>query len=407
MGRSTPMKPYLWTTLRSRIYSSKRTILWIILAACMVRFPFLWLKSGDYLDYLHPWFEQIKQNGGVHSIGLPVGNYMVSYIYLLALLTYLPLSDLFSIKLVSITGDVVLAWFCMKLAGKVAPNAVQPEMTYGIILFLPTVVLNSSAWGQCDSLYTAALLAFLYFLSEEDSNRAVVSLSIAFCLKLQTVFLAPIVLIAVCQRIIRIRSLVFFPLIYGLTIFPAYCAGRPLMELITLYLHQAYTYSSLSMNAPNLYAWLPWQYENKLLEILGIFFAGVFTVGLAFLTVRYKINLAGINLLKLAFLSALIIPFLLPHMHERYFYLADILSLLLVLTKATKHRIVLWVPLCSLCLTARFLFGLSWISPAVLSIFMSAVCVGSFKSFYQQIQQTRASLISSSALKRGDFVEMR
>ena len=214
------MKPHLWTTLWSQVYSLKRPILWITLAACMVRVPFLWLKSGDYIDYLHPWFEQIKQNGGLNAIGMPVGNYMVSYIYLLALLTYLPLPDLFSIKLVSITGDVVLAWFCMKLAGKAAPGPGRTEQVYGMILFLPTVVLNSSAWGQCDSLYTAALLAFLYFLSENDSNRAAVSLSIAFCLKLQTVFLAPVVLIAVCQRMIRIRSLIFFPLIYGLTIFP-------------------------------------------------------------------------------------------------------------------------------------------------------------------------------------------
>lgn len=103
------MKPHLWTTLWSQAYSLKRPILWITLAACMVRVPFLWLKSGDYIDYLHPWFEQIKQNGGLNAIGMPVGNYMVSYIYLLALLTYLPLPDLFSIKLVSILGDVVLA----------------------------------------------------------------------------------------------------------------------------------------------------------------------------------------------------------------------------------------------------------------------------------------------------------
>ena len=401
------MKPHLWTTLWSQVYSLKRPMLWITLAACMARIPFLWLKSGDYIDYLHPWFEQIKQNGGLNAIGMPVGNYMVSYIYLLALLTYLPLPDLFSIKLVSILGDVVLAWFCMKLAGKAAPSPGRTEQVCGMILFLPTVVLNSSAWGQCDSLYTAALLAFLYFLSENDSNRAAVSLSIAFCLKLQTVFLAPVVLIAVCQRMIRIRSLIFFPLIYGLTIFPAYCAGRPLAELMTLYVHQAYTYSSLSMNAPNLYAWFPWQYENKVLEMLGICLAGIFTAGLAFLAIRYKIHLTGSNLLKLAFLSALVIPFLLPHMHERYFYLADILSLLLVLTKATKHRIILWVPFCSFCLTVRFLFGPAWISPAVLSIFMSAVCVVSFRSCYQQIQQAQANQSSRSVLKRGDFVEMR
>ena len=61
------MKPHLWTTLWSQVYSLKRPILWITLAACMVRVPFLWLKSGDSIDYLHPWFEQIKQNGGLEQ----------------------------------------------------------------------------------------------------------------------------------------------------------------------------------------------------------------------------------------------------------------------------------------------------------------------------------------------------
>src|SRR5699024_3599587 len=125
------------------------------------------------------------------------------------------------------------------------------------------------------------------------------------------------------------------------------------------------------------------------------------------LSLHDALPISGSSLLKLAFLSALVILFLLPHMHERYFYLADILSLLLVLTKTTKHRIILWVPFCSFCLTVRFLFGPAWISPAVLSIFMSAVCLISLQSFYQQIQQARTGQLSNSVLKRGDFVEMR
>ena len=225
------MQSHLWTDFRSWLCTTRHLTLWLTLGALLIRLPFLWIQSGDYIDYLHPWFEQIKQNGGLRAIGMPIGNYMVSYIYILAILTYLPLPDLISIKLISITGDIVLAWFCMKLAEEAAPHTVNHELIYGIVLFWPTVVLNSSAWGQCDSLYTASLLAFLYFLSKGKSDQSIISLSIAFCLKLQSVFLAPVVLIAICQRIIQIRSLFLFPLIYGLAILPAYCAGRPLAEL--------------------------------------------------------------------------------------------------------------------------------------------------------------------------------
>ena len=400
------MQSHLWTDFRSWLCTTRHLTLWLTFGALLIRLPFLWIQSGDYIDYLHPWFEQIKQNGGLRAIGMPIGNYMVSYSYILAILTYLPLPDLISIKLISITGDIVLAWFCMKLAEEAAPHTVNHELIYGIVLFWPTVVLNSSAWGQCDSLYTASLLAFLYFLSKGKSDQSIISLSIAFCLKLQSVFLAPVVLIAICQRIIQIRSLFLFPLIYGLAILPAYCAGRPLAELITLYFHQAFTYSALSMNAPNLYAWLPWQYKNKLLEMIGIGIAFIFVTGLTFLITHYKIKSTRNNLLKLAFLSSLVIPFLLPHMHERYFYLADILSILLVWTKATKNHVILLVPFCSLGLTVRFLFGLLWISPAVLSLLMIVVCWSSFKSLHAQIRQIQVEQTTCPDLKRGDPVEM-
>ena len=129
------MQSHLWTDFRSWLCTTRHLTLWLTLGALLIRLPFLWIQSGDYIDYLHPWFEQIKQNVGLRAIGMPIGNYMVSYIYILAILTYLPLPDLISIKLISITGDIVLAWFCMKLAEEEAPHTVNPELIYGIVLF--------------------------------------------------------------------------------------------------------------------------------------------------------------------------------------------------------------------------------------------------------------------------------
>ena len=77
------------------------SLLTITIAAIVLRALFIPVQSGDYVEYLHPWFLELQQNGGLSSIGRPVGNYMVSYIYILALLTHLPVPDLISIKAVS------------------------------------------------------------------------------------------------------------------------------------------------------------------------------------------------------------------------------------------------------------------------------------------------------------------
>ena len=46
----------------------------------------------DYQDFLSKWVEHFRQNGGILALKDPVGNYNVPYLYLLALLSYLPSS---------------------------------------------------------------------------------------------------------------------------------------------------------------------------------------------------------------------------------------------------------------------------------------------------------------------------
>ena len=43
---------------------------------------------------------------------------------------------------------------------------------YGIVLMLPTVILNSSCWGQSDAIYAAFILFSIAFLLEEKYVKA-------------------------------------------------------------------------------------------------------------------------------------------------------------------------------------------------------------------------------------------
>ena len=61
-------------------------------------------------------------------------------------------------------GDVLLALVCRRFARSVTGSKQTADTAYAAALFLPSVVLNSAAWAQCDSLYTTALIACLLHL---------------------------------------------------------------------------------------------------------------------------------------------------------------------------------------------------------------------------------------------------
>lgn len=72
----------------------------------------------------------------------------------------------------------------------------------------------------------------------------------------------------------------------------------------------------------------------------------VVLVGL--LIVKSKKQLTSAMLLKVTLVFALAIPFLLPEMHERYFYLADVVSIIYAFYFPRYFYIAVIIQLCSL-----------------------------------------------------------
>lgn len=66
--------------------------------------------TPDYETFLSQWAQAFRENGGFAAVRLPIGNYNAPYLYFLAAISYLPVPDLYLIKLFSILFDVVLAW---------------------------------------------------------------------------------------------------------------------------------------------------------------------------------------------------------------------------------------------------------------------------------------------------------
>ena len=360
-----------FTSLKKRITAKKLILFCLTIAAIGARCLFFPKQSGDYRDFLKPWYDQIQALGGFSAIGVPIGNYLVSYIYIIAALTYLPINSLYAIKAVSVLGDILLAAFGGKIVKKVTGSETKGLAAYGAVLFLPTVVLNSAAWAQCDSLYTAFLLGCVYYLLCQKPSQAMICFAIAFVFKLQAVFLAPFLLLMWGKGNLRFRHFFWVPGIYLLTILPAMLMGRPFSDLILVYFKQAGTYHSLSLLAPNLYAFLS-NDNSGLYSLLGILFFAFFTCTVVFLLCRKGFSPNKEYILLFALFSVLMTPFLLPHMHERYFYPADVFSVLYAFCLPRRlYYPVLIVP-CSFLVVCRYLYSWKWINPALLSLFLLA-----------------------------------
>ena len=98
----------LWSFINKHIYFIiffTMTILSLIIRLSLIEYT-----SGDYTNFLKPWFDNLVENGGIYGIANDISNYNAPYITIMALLTYIPISSLSSIKLVSIVFDYICAY---------------------------------------------------------------------------------------------------------------------------------------------------------------------------------------------------------------------------------------------------------------------------------------------------------
>jgi Gpi18-like mannosyltransferase len=116
------------------------------------------------------------------------------------------------------------------------------------------------------------------------------------------------------------------PAVYFLSIVPAWLTGRRLSDLLLIYLNQATKYDALTMSAPTMYAWFNSNAPDQYF-IPGLVFAASIVFLYIVLGYKSRIKLAAPTIVQLALISALIVPFFLPRMHDRYFYPADVLSI--------------------------------------------------------------------------------
>ncbi len=285
-----------------------------------------------YLDYtgcLHPWYDYIKGHGGFAAFKDNFADYNVSYLYLLAFATYIPVDPLVSIKSISVFFDLVLALFTYLILRLKYQRSCVPILGAIVILFTPTIFINSAAWGQCDAIYTAWCLASLYCLLSKRPAWACVFFGLAISFKLQAIFFLPVLLVLFLTKKLPFRYLILIPVVLLALLLPARLEGRDIWSLLNIYVEQTKEFAGwpLAITVPTFYQWIPAQKPEDWIP-MGEILATAMVALISFMTVRSRRPITPEVILKLALTFAVAIPFFLPKMHERYFYLTDVISII-------------------------------------------------------------------------------
>lgn len=330
----------------------------VTVVAAVTRALLFEIESLDYLDFLSEWYTAIDAAPGFSALGVAVGNYNPPYMYLMKLMTLLPMRGLFAIKLFSCVFELAAAILVMVMVYRFYNNTGYALGAYGVFLFAPTVLLNGSAWAQCDIIYSFFLLGCVYAFIKNRPMLASVLFGIAFAFKLQAVFLAPLLVWMWLSGRVKFRQLLMIPAIFLASLVPAWLAGRPLTELLTIYIDQTDTYNaSLTLNYPNIYTFIGDAYVQPM-SVAGILITAA-AIGLLLYFVLYTKALPDTDLiLTFCFFSAMLIPFFLPHMHDRYGFPADVLAVLYAFKRPKKLAASVVFTLVSLVAYGPYLLGI-------------------------------------------------
>lgn len=251
------------------------------------------------------------------------------------------------LKLPAILADILTSWIVFRLARRRfgEPASLALSLAYA---FNPAILINSTAWGQVDSILALFLALTLHLFTEKKFVPATVVFTVAALFKPQALFLAPLVLlllfctsnwktIALCL----LSSLATFALIVT-----PFSLSQGLYWLVVLYQKSTTTYPYATLNAFNLYSlvggnWAP--------IASGLFFLtfglwSLILTSLAYLFVLYiylkskeesRLYLLSLILVSAAFVCG-------AYMHERYLFPALVLALLSYIGTADRRLLYIF-----------------------------------------------------------------
>lgn len=292
--------------------------------------------SRDVAHFLYPWITYLGQHGFA-GLATVEANYNPPYLYLLLIGKSLApqASPEVITKVISTLFDVALAAAVVVAAGM--GRGLARWLLFAAVLALPTVWTNSGMWGQCDAIYTFWMLVGILLVERQRTVGAGVAFSTALAFKLQPVFAGPALVAALWVGRQRVLAVVAVVATYLAWMWPSVMAGRSWSGALSVYFQQATSESDLSYGAPNLWTLAKYAFTQpqaqRIALLVGMALAVAFSLFWIAFSIR-RLRHSPQHMMALACTSALVLPFLLPKMHDRYFFPADILAVVM----ATRDR---------------------------------------------------------------------
>ena len=358
-------------------------LLCISAAALVLRVMAFPATNHDMIDHQIPWLSQLQQIGFWKAISAPFSQYGYTpfYTYAMGISNALFPSGTGPdpiLKSIPVFFDFVAASLVYAIARLRWGDGWRSVIGFAAVLFAPTVYLNGAYWGQTDIIYTSFLLACVYMLLRRSDMWAMIFFGLALSVKLQAIWIGPFILMMVFRGRIRWWLLAVPAIVYFVLALPTFVVGRSVAEVAMIYFTQAGTQSLLTYSAANLhffpqyffYQMGVWPQAIPVIAKASIIFAAVLSVLFAWKAA--KRDLSDEALIVAVVVSELLVPQFLPHMHNRYFFAADVFLILLAVWNSRYWPAAVIMQFNSFVTYISFLWGKTLLAnpvPAILQTF--------------------------------------
>lgn len=283
-------------------------------------------------------------------------DYPPGYIYILyaigalhsaLALEYLSPLSMFLLRLPAILCDLGACYIIYRVAVK-RFSELHSLMITAFYLFNPAVIMNSSIWGQVDSVFVLMVLIMVLLLMEEKNISAYYVYAVGILLKPQTIVFTPLLLFGIYENVFAkdFSSNKFWKnLLCGLSAIAMMvfvCLPFGLDKVWSQYVNTLGSYPYLSVNAYNLWALLGKNLASQDTSFLFFTYKELGTIIIVILTLFSALvffkrrTSADRYFLSGSFISLTMFLFCI-RMHERYLYPVMLMLLMAFIMTGSKY----------------------------------------------------------------------
>lgn len=330
----------------------------VFLSAFILRCISAWCNIGFASDTscFYGWSNLAYEEGlsGFYTSDV-FADYPPGFVYILYVIgaafsffkiSYLSGPCLLLLKLPAIFCDLAAGWLLYKTCKKICTQN-QSILVSVLYLFNPVIFMDSSIWGQVDSVFTLAVILMCLFLTEGKTIPAYIAYGIGVLLKPQTVVFTPVLIFGILEHVIlknfSWRNF-FCNLFSGLCVIfcmMLVCMPFGLDVVIAQYASTLASYPYIAVNTFNLWGFfgLNWISQDEKLLFLSYEQWGTIIILLIVLFAAYFFFKAKESASRYFTTAAFLIisMFLFSvRMHERYLFPALLLLLFAYIKRPLK-----------------------------------------------------------------------